>query len=576
MKDMVFTPETVEIPLDLIDIAIENPRLDKGVDQALIDELAQNIAMNGQLTPLIGYRIGERFQITAGGRRLRALRALVNDEDPSEVLTARIDVYPQEQAIHLGVAEQVAHEKLTRAEEVGFFALPAYRDMSDRELASMIGKSTAYVKQHRRVLELPVDAMNAFLADEITYEQALGLCYFIGHEDELADRLEHAKGNKWCTLDSLRADYARMFSFWSKHPATAYVTEEEYTKAGGVLSGDLFSEDRFIQDPMLLETLARPKILERIEEIAGRQRMVPLEADKAFWDIPVHPGIDETTDEERAWLAEHEYDHEDEANEDWTEEQVEAHLAKVAEIEAKFAVYPGDLARLLVTFYRVDFKRSEGFQFKCNCLPRTQVELEQLVVQGWMDPPKKRADLGETDETVEEISVSLRERIGRIKLHAVRQELAKDQNAILNAYEGHLSHGTRGDDICFSSMDAELPEPALLSTSAAFNKLRAAAEIDREARKPAEIKAALSYRMVCKVVSARDRVEALDAETVRTYWTPCEDFMKAYKKPDLIAMICSMDPERDAEGLESVKKGALVTEAVRLACERKDWLPIGF
>ena len=62
------------IPLDLLDLAPENPR--KEPDPGAIAELAESIAPQGLLQNLVVYWDGERARVVAGGRRLRALKKL--------------------------------------------------------------------------------------------------------------------------------------------------------------------------------------------------------------------------------------------------------------------------------------------------------------------------------------------------------------------------------------------------------------------------------------------------------------------------------------------------------------------
>jgi len=88
-----------------LNIAPENPRTAETVDHSKIAELAENIAVQGMLTPLIAYRAGNVFWITAGGRRTRAVQWLLDEQRIEDDAVFPVTVMDKDEAITAGNAE---------------------------------------------------------------------------------------------------------------------------------------------------------------------------------------------------------------------------------------------------------------------------------------------------------------------------------------------------------------------------------------------------------------------------------------------------------------------------------------
>lgn len=157
--------------IGLCDVAPENPRFGSKLED--IDELAANIAARGQLVPMIAYKDEGRYWITAGARRLEALRQ--QDDSPK----AWLRILPRAEAIDAGLAEQIAHRGMHAAEE----AL-AFRDQikpgaggdvdgqAITRVANAFGKTERYVRQRLKLAGLHPPILKALQTDKISIEQA--------------------------------------------------------------------------------------------------------------------------------------------------------------------------------------------------------------------------------------------------------------------------------------------------------------------------------------------------------------------------------------------------------------------
>jgi len=157
-------------------------------DQARLQELAESIASNGVIQPIVVRRVGDRFHIIAGERRWRAAKLAGLQRVPIAIK----DVAPgQEQSLlEMALVENIQREDLNPLEE----AL-AYRRLADEfqltqeAIAAAVGKDRATVANHIRLLNLPEEVRAEIVAGRLTMGHARALLS-IGSE---ADRLRLAR-----------------------------------------------------------------------------------------------------------------------------------------------------------------------------------------------------------------------------------------------------------------------------------------------------------------------------------------------------------------------------------------------
>jgi ParB/RepB/Spo0J family partition protein len=544
-------------------VAPENPRANDEVKEDEIKLLADSIYSNGILTPLIGYFDGDNHvQITAGGRRLRAIQFLV---DEYEGYDPEIPVYITNQytAAHFGVAEQLAHQQLSRRDEVKLFSMDQYVGMSDTALAGLIGKSKRYVQQHRRVLQLPEPVIETFFAGGINYDHALGLTYWIDEpEAEMTEMFEHVveSPNRY-DLEDLRNIYLRSKRTWEQNPLSKHVTEDAYLKAGGKLSGDLFTEESFIDHPDILRELAEKKIAAKVKKAVAPEKVVMIPESEVYVRQDRHDGINTLTEEEQVWLDDNRYHFDSQ----WTEEERLAHKEKVREYEAREETYPDELASLLEARWCIAPNHAEGYVVKKHCIPEDR---EALYVAGFLDRPvEQEAEAeGQAEAPQPEVGLSqaLKSRIEDIKLHAERQELASDEVAVAELYTAHLR---KPFSTVFSMTPPNEPEVTLHYGKPWLRMQKLAEKADPT---KAEIRTILMHEILMRLATRQSKV--MEAEVIRRYFTPDAAFLKAYKLGDLLRMAEELEIEVSA----TPKKGQVVEQLAEYASEQDDWLPVGF
>ena len=160
--DSIFVDNTVEeaentgvrtLRISLIDPKSDQPR--KNFDGEALSQLADSIAANGILQPILVRETGDRYTIIAGERRYRAARLAGLTEIPALVLEA-----DDESAAKYALIENLQREDLNPYEEAA--AIRKLMDefsLSQEQVASSIGRSRSSVANALRLLDLPEEAV---------------------------------------------------------------------------------------------------------------------------------------------------------------------------------------------------------------------------------------------------------------------------------------------------------------------------------------------------------------------------------------------------------------------------------
>lgn len=124
------------------------PRRD--FDQQALDELAQSIKENGLIQPLIVRKNGDKFELIAGERRLRASKIAGLKAVPVVIRKST-----DREALELAIVENIQREDLNCVDEgLAYFQLMQEFQLSQEELAKRMGKERATIANALRILKL--------------------------------------------------------------------------------------------------------------------------------------------------------------------------------------------------------------------------------------------------------------------------------------------------------------------------------------------------------------------------------------------------------------------------------------
>jgi ParB family chromosome partitioning protein len=147
----VVAQQTQVVPIDSIEPNPLQPR--SRFDQTKLNELAQSIAENGVVQPLVVRRKGTGYELIAGERRWRAAQSLGLTTIPITIL----DV-PDDKLLELALIENIQREELNAIEEAqAYQKLIETIGLTQDVLAKRVGRDRSYITNYLRLLKLPED-----------------------------------------------------------------------------------------------------------------------------------------------------------------------------------------------------------------------------------------------------------------------------------------------------------------------------------------------------------------------------------------------------------------------------------
>jgi len=145
------------INISMIDLNHLQPR--KFFDQAAINDLAKSIEINGQIEPVVLRVVGDRYQLVAGERRLRAITLLGRESIQSVIK----DISDENIAL-IALIENLEREGLTDY-EIGLSIKEIEKTIPNKtELAKSLGRNRQDIYRYLSFNDLPewvLDRLNA-------------------------------------------------------------------------------------------------------------------------------------------------------------------------------------------------------------------------------------------------------------------------------------------------------------------------------------------------------------------------------------------------------------------------------
>lgn len=161
--------EQTFVAVDLIDPNPFQPR--RQFDPAEIAALADSLRQHGMIQPVLLRAVGDRYQLIAGERRLRAAVEAQLHEIPVRVMDL-----DDQRVSELAMVENLQREDLNALEKAAAFRdyLARYGGTQE-ELASRLGLDRSTVSNLMRLLDLPDEVQDAVRSKRITQGHARAL-----------------------------------------------------------------------------------------------------------------------------------------------------------------------------------------------------------------------------------------------------------------------------------------------------------------------------------------------------------------------------------------------------------------
>lgn len=161
--------QVLEIPVDAVKSGRYQAR--EVFDEEGLKELAESIAAHGVIQPILVAKSGDGYELIAGERRLIASRMAGKTSIPAIVR----ELTPKEMAV-IGLIENVQRRDLSFIEEAqAYQRLMDEFELTQEEVARLVGKSQSTVANKLRVLKLPQEVLEGIAEGGISERHARAL-----------------------------------------------------------------------------------------------------------------------------------------------------------------------------------------------------------------------------------------------------------------------------------------------------------------------------------------------------------------------------------------------------------------
>jgi ParB family transcriptional regulator, chromosome partitioning protein len=178
---------SMDIDIDVLEPNRYQPRA--RYDDHRLDELAQSIATNGVIQPIVVRRLPDaglarqRYQIIAGERRWRAAQRAGLQRVP--VVVKDVDDGDHRRQLEMALIENIQRENLNPIEEAhAYQRLVDEFQLRQEDIATRVGKDRATVANVIRLLKLPEDVRGNIASGELSMGHARAILGLPGEADQ--------------------------------------------------------------------------------------------------------------------------------------------------------------------------------------------------------------------------------------------------------------------------------------------------------------------------------------------------------------------------------------------------------
>lgn len=233
-----------------------------------IAELAQSIAAHGLRQNLNVRETGTgRFEVVAGGRRFRALKALVKEGLLAKDADIPCKVMAEgEDAAEISLVENTLRVAMHPDDQFEAFHQLVEAGKGIEEVAARFGVTPAVVERRLKLAKVSPKLRAAFRKGELTLDQMMAFAVSDDHaqQEEVHKNLTHWSQSPHDIRASLTREAVAL-----TQPLAKFVTVEAYIQAGGIIQRDLFDTDNegFMPDRALALRLAHEKLEAAVEGV---------------------------------------------------------------------------------------------------------------------------------------------------------------------------------------------------------------------------------------------------------------------------------------------------------------------
>lgn len=255
------------IPLNKLVISPKNVRKTPATE-AQDAELYASIKETGLKQNLLVHKVGAKFHVHAGGRRLAALNQLAEDKiiKPSHSISCSVE--DADQAEDTSAAENMIRAAMHAADQFEAFAALRKKGRTEDEIAKRFGITNDLVRRRLKLASVSPDLMQIFRDGDMSLDCVMAFTLTDDHARQV-EAWEAVKQHYSPSPHSIRSHLTQQ-SYSGASKLAKFVGIDAYKEAGGTVIEDLFAERdaTHLEDPDLLEKLATDKLQGMADEAA--------------------------------------------------------------------------------------------------------------------------------------------------------------------------------------------------------------------------------------------------------------------------------------------------------------------
>jgi len=255
------------IPLSKLVLSPKNVR--KTATSAEADaELYASIQETGLKQNLLVHKVGAKFHVHAGGRRLATLQKLKEDGHLKASALIPCQVEDADRAEETSTAENIIRAGMHAADQFEAFAALRKKGRTEDQIAAQFGITTDLVRRRLKLASVAPELMQAFRDEKMSLECIMAFTLTDDHarQIEVWDALKEGHYIQPYAIKNRLTE--KSYSGASK--LAKFVGIDAYKEAGGTIIEDLFSEreNTHLSDAELLEEMAETKLAALAKEAA--------------------------------------------------------------------------------------------------------------------------------------------------------------------------------------------------------------------------------------------------------------------------------------------------------------------
>ncbi|GFE67096.1 ParB/RepB/Spo0J family partition protein [Litoreibacter roseus] len=255
----VAAPSFELIPLSKLTLSPKNVR--KSPASAEADaELYASIKETGLKQNLLVHKVGAKFHVHAGGRRLAALQKLKEAGHIKAGHKVPCQIEDPDLAEDTSAAENLVRAAMHAADQFEAFATLRKKGRTEAQIAAQFGITQNLVRQRLKLASVAPEIMDIFRAGDMTLDCVMAFTLTDDHARQI-EAWEAVQKQYNPGAYAIR-NHLTQKTYSGASKLAKFVGVDTYKAAGGTVIEDLFSErdNTHLEDPDLLEKLAEEKL----------------------------------------------------------------------------------------------------------------------------------------------------------------------------------------------------------------------------------------------------------------------------------------------------------------------------